>query len=220
MEGTAFFEIIKSDENKLKLFKEGLSDGRIQPFDQETISKLRRVYYSCLNGVLYLYGMPINDGTIGNKMEILSYIFQDEDFKIVHGHTDSSKQLVFPQYNKNKLDCNSWIEVSHGAKVWVYDTISMLKFEKDIFYKLENPDVFRIVPKAYIEAHPARSDEDDDYFYYPHDKWLLLDYIPNLEKIAQIHPYKEILLPEIARYKQEIDFDRVAIKYGSNGMRL
>lgn len=208
---TVFFKHLSKDKEKLEIFKNGLLSGAIEPFQPDVISRLRRVYYSFYSGILYLYGEDTTFRTIGSKMEILSWIFAREDYTIVHGHTDSTREICFLDYQKEHLDFNSWVEVTRGGKTFVYDTFSMLCFEKDIYYELEHPEITRKSPKEVIMRHPAKF--NDEHLRPDTAFWLFLGYIPNLMDNIDNHPYKDILLPEITRYKNLISYDEEVTRW-------
>lgn len=210
MEESIFYKHISKDANKLEILKKGLKQGTIQSFDVETLTKLRRIYYSFFSGIIYLYGEPTDFSTIGNKLEILSHIFKNEDYQIVHGDTNSTREIIFFEYGSQHLDYNSWMEVKRGNKIYVYDVFSMLRFEKEIYYQLENPQVNRIVPKKVIESHPSRIGDD---YSKPRDCWMLVGYIPKLETKLKNHPYKDLLLPELTRYKKQVNYDDILLEW-------
>lgn len=209
---TVFYHHISQDKEKIQIYKDAIKSGKINNFDQDTISKLRRMYYGFYSGLIYIYKDPTTFHNIGNKMHVLAYALSDKNYKIVHGYTDSTRDIPFFMYGVEHLDSNSWIEVEEGNKVWVYDLFSLLKIEKNVYEQLEHPTIKREIPKEAITSHPAY---DRDEFRYFHDGFIeiLLKEIPILEKNIENHPYKEILAPELVRYKQFINYDERLLKF-------
>lgn len=201
-----FYKELSKNKEKLQKFKNAIKKGKIMPFDVATLSKLRRIYYSCYSGIIYLYGEETNFETIGNKVEILSHVFAAEDYNIVHAETDSTRDIAFFKYQRKHLDFNSYYEIKRGTKTYIYDTFSMLMFEKEVYEELEHPKISRIVPKKLIQSNPLSS-EDREAYRKPHDLWLIRTLIVSLERSLENNPYQEILKKEIARYKEEIGYE-------------
>lgn len=208
MRETVFYKHISKNKEKKKLFDEAYKSGLIKEFDQTTITNLRKLYYSCLSGLLYVYGSDTTFSTIGNKLLLLSHALEHEDFELVHGETNSTREIMFFEYNQEHLDYSSWIEVKKGNKTWVYDPFSLLMFSKDVYYKLENPEVRRRIPRQELITHPSRQEDD---FFKLSDEWLLTEYIPMFEKKAETSPYKDILQTEITRLKTVSNYDNLKL---------
>lgn len=206
---TVFFHHLSQDKEKLELYKKAISEGKITNFDQTTLTRLRKLYYAFYSGLIYMYYEPTHFHNIGNKVELLTHVIEDKEYQIVHGNTDSTRNIPFFMYGVEHLDFNSWIEVEEGWKTWVYDLFSMLKMEKDIYYKLENPKINRVVPKSVIMKHPGRG----DYTEF-HDGFIeiLFAQMPIIEKDMQNHPFKEILSPELTRFKKDINYDDLLLR--------
>lgn len=209
---TLFLHNLSLYKDKLEIYKKALSERKITNFDQTTITRLRKLYYGLYTGLIYEYYYDTNDNTIGNKLELLTHTMEDKKFSIVHGYTDSTRNIKFNIYELTPLNNNSWIEVEEGHKVWVYDLFSMLKIEKEIYYKIEQPTIIRKIPKQVIMEHPAR--ENDDYKTYHNGfDFMLVDIIQQMEQNMQVHPFRNILWSEITRFKKEIDFDKLVLDY-------
>lgn len=215
MDNTIFYRNLKNNPEKLKIYEKAYKQGLIQPFDQELLTKLREIYFSCISGVLYLYCEPTSFETIANKMLILSHAFDNEDYELVHGPTDSTRDIHFFLYKAPHLDFNSWIEIKKGNRTWVYDTFSMLKIDKEVFYKLENPTIERRIKSEQIKAHPSRIEDD---FNHISDEWLLVSYIPRYEEECKNNPHKNIIKPEIARFKERVGYDDIVKQYKQETM--
>lgn len=205
---TIFYHNISQNPEKLAIYNKAISEGKISDFDQTTLTRLRKLYYGFYSGLIYMYYEQTNTNNIANKAELLTHVLEDKDYELVHGDTDSTRSIPFSTYGKEPLNFNSWFEVKEGQKVWVYDLFSMLRIEKSVYYKLENPNVEKIFSKDSIMSHPGR--ERDDYSEY-HDgmNFMLVEILPKMEKNLPNHPFKEILAPEITRFKKDIDYDNI-----------
>ena len=152
-------------------------------------------------------------------MELLTHALEDKKFQIVHGSVDSTRNIVFFMYGVKHLDYNYWIEVDEGTTTWVYDLFSMLKFEKSLYYELENPVVSEIIPRDVILNHPGR---DDNKFLTFHDGFieLLFKQMPIIEKNMENHPFKDILVPELTRFKANINYEDLKLRTSEENKRF
>lgn len=209
---TVFYHHLSQNKEKLKLFRESLINGKIGNFDQSLISRLRQMYFGYYSAILYLFCFPTTFDNIGNKVELLAHALEDKDFKIVHGFTDSTRDIPFFMYGVEHLDSDSWIEVREGHKTYVYDPFSLLKFEKDIFYQLEHPDVTGVVSKSTVQGHKMYRDSEfrtlTDGFNF-----MLTKSIPEMERSMPKHPFKDILIPEICRFKKLVNYEKIELDY-------
>lgn len=208
---TIFFHNLSQNQDKLQLYKKAVSEGKITNFDQTTLTRLRKLYYAFYSGLIYMYYEPTDFNNIGNKVELLTHVLEDKKFQIVHGDTDSTRDIKFFLYGTKHLDFNSWIEVEEGQKTWVYDLFSLLKIEKSVYYQLEHPSINKVIPGEAVLNHPGRDRENYTEF---HDGFIeiLFSQMPIMEKNMNRHPFKEILIPELMRFKNEINYDDLFLR--------
>lgn len=208
---TVFHHHLSQNQEKLELYNKAVQEGKITDFDQTVLTRLRKLYFGFYSGLMYMYIETTNNDNIGNKAELMTFVFEDKDYELIHGETDSIREIPFSRYGLKRLECNSWLEVREGQKVWVYDLFSMLKIEKNVYYQLEKPNIKRVVSKNAIMSHPGR--DNDDYQYY-HDgmNFMLIEILPKLEQILPTHPYGNILAPEITKFKKDINFENIILE--------
>ena len=209
---TVFHHHISQDQDKLKIYNEALETRKIRYFDETTRRRLSKLYYGMYSGLIYMYAFPTDFNSVGNKIELLTYALNDKDYTICHGQTDSTRDIPFFMYaNHQHLDSASWVEIEDGNTTWVYDPFSLLQIEKETYHKLEHPEITNKISANVIRNHPRR--EEDDYTYH-HDgfDYMLLDIFPRFEEYLPHHPYKDILGPELDRYKKDIDYDSISIR--------
>lgn len=193
-----FRKLVEDDPSLINCFKEAITNYGIQPFDATIMSKLRRVYYSSISGILYLLGETNESSTHGNKLELLAHVLEDEDYTIVHGKIRSDKDTT-----------TSWIEVRSNHKTWIYDVESMLKFEKKYFDQLEHPEDSMRISKESIVSHIAHSDNTFKFEYIP---MIIVWYISRYESNKD-NPHYDDLQAEIKRYKKEINYSKAVDEY-------
>ncbi len=216
---TVFHHYLTQDKEKLQIYNDALKNEKIINFDQATIAKLRKLFWAYYSGLLYMYYEPTTFNNIASKVELMTYALEDKDYKIVHGSTDSTRNIKFFLYGVERLDYNSWIEVEEGQKTWVYDFFSLLKIEKSVYEELEHPNIFKVVPKEAITNHPAYNSDEFRFF---HDDFIeiLLYQIPTMENNMSHHPFKEILASELVRYKRIIDYEERMLKIKVENQKL
>lgn len=190
--------LVNDNPALIKIFKEAVEDYGIQPFDATIISKLRRVYYSSISGILYLLGETNLSSTHGNKLELLAHVLEDKDYTIVHGNIRSDGDTT-----------TSWIEVRENHKIWVYEVETMLKFEKRYFELLESPEESLRISKEELESLVAHGDNSFKFEYIP---MIIVWYISRYEDNKD-NPHYEELQAEIKRYKKEINYSKAAKDY-------
>lgn len=190
--------LIDNNPSLIKCFKEAVEEYGIGPFDSTIMSRLRRVYYSSISGVLYLLGETNITSTHGNKLELLAHVLDDDDYVIVHGKIRSSGS-----------ETTSWIEINKNRKIWIYDVDMMLRFEKKYFELLESPVEERRITKEEIHSHIAHGDTSFNFEYIP---MIIVWYISRYENNKD-NPHYEELQAEIKRYKKEINYSKAASDY-------
>lgn len=209
---TVFYHHLSQNNEKLKIFKNALNDGKIMMFDQSLMSRLRKMYYGFYSAIIYIFGYPTSFENMGNKLELLVHALEDKDYKIVHGITDSVREIPFFMYGVKHLDCNSWIEVDEGDKIYVYDLFSLMKFDMDVYYRLENPSKTVEYSKSAI-INNEEYDRDNFKTYNDGFNFMLVKTIPMMVASLPKHPFRSILEPEISRFKKEIGYDDVELEY-------
>lgn len=205
---TIFHHHLAQDKEKLALYDEAVQKGLISNFDQVIITRLRKLYYGLYSGLIYMYYAPTDFDNIGDKAELLTHAIEDKDYTLVHGLTDSTKDIPFYLYDANHLDCNVWFEIREGQKVWVYDLFSMLKIEKSVYYALEHPQITKSIPKDILMDNQGRFREDYS-IYNDGFNFMLLKLLPEMEKNLEKHPFKELLESEITRFKKDVDYENI-----------
>ncbi len=206
---TIFYQHLKKYSDRLDLYNNGIKDGKIKEFDLELLSKLKNINYGGMPSNIYIYAFPTNFETIGNKVEILSWVYKN--YKIVHGFTNSTNEIAFNKYNSKHLDYNSWIEVNYGSNDYVIDLFSMLIIEKKLYYEIENPKIIKVVTSDQVNSHPAREDNEFSEAFVSPDSFIMV--IDTLDYLTKISPYKEYLEKEIAKFKSKIDFEQIKFDY-------
>lgn len=203
---TTFISYIKKKDDLYQKLMYGFKNNLVKSFDQEIISELRKCYYGVFSGLIYIFSTDTTFINIDNKAELLTWIFKDKNIKLVKGSTNSTRNILFYEYGQGHLDYNLWIEVEEGNKTWVYDLFSLLKMEKDFYYELEEPKIEKIYLKDVLDLN-----KDFSSFSNQYDN-ILYEMIDKLKESLEDSSYKELLIPEIIRYEDNISKEKVKSK--------
>lgn len=210
---TVFYHHLKQDKEKLAIFNQAVKDGKISDFDPFILTRLKKLFYAFFSGLIYMYNEPTNFHNIGDKADLMTFVFTDREYSLVKGYTDSIRAIPFFMYEGiEHLDIDIWFLVKEGHREWVYDLFSMLKIEKSIFDKLEHPEIIQVYSKNSIENHPGY-DKSSYQMYSSFFDFMMISFFEKMEKKMDKHPFKHILGPEVSRYKQYIDLEGIALEW-------
>ena len=134
------------------LFDKAFNEGKITEFDEEIYEKMDGTIVSCLPVSLYIkyskYLFP--EGTCYDRS--LYMFLALDDALLVRGN---NKDLEY-KYGKNHAG-HGWIEIGN----YVYDPSLMLRFEKDVYYRLYGcSDVHKIDKATYAAKNQKFIDDN------------------------------------------------------------
>lgn len=178
------------------LFKKGLEDGSIVPFDNSFYERLSHTYISCIPVSMHIkYLKPtIGPGKCYDRSLYMFFCF--DDALLVRG---DNKDLEL-RYGKDNAG-HGWIELGD----YVYDPTLLLRFRKDVYYNLYCPTN---VHKYSVEQYAKENKE----FYDDIKHTTLDDYKPGGKKrmdLCLMIP----LLKGIADNSNNEDFKRDVFYY-------
>lgn len=218
MAETVFMQELKKDKKRYQEFLRASKLYLVTEFDEEIKSRLRTIYWGgFFQALLYMYYMPTDFETIGNKVELLAKAFEGEEYNIIHASTRSVRTTHYYEHNQQHLDFNSYIEIKRGNNTWVYDLYSMLKFDKEVYESIEEPrshindleDISLLdISTSYKVEQVKKLVGEDDYSLH-----CIEIYVKLMEKIVEFvnenHPFREQILKEIELQKQLNNFDEL-----------
>lgn len=129
-----------------KILLDGLESGDIKPYDEQLISKLRRIYDGGLPASVILLSDYLTNGKCFDRAFLLSRAFfldeDTKDFKLVYAYVDSLK--LNPKYIEDNEDyaihCVLERTLKDDTKL-IYDTSVGFIFNKNTWEELENPSI-------------------------------------------------------------------------------
>ena len=199
-----------------ELFNYGVKHGLIGTYDQQLIENLRHIYYGGLPAsILLLYG-NLSNGHCYDRGPLVTLGFNDDDFQVIDADINSLR--LNPKYideyrtgNKSELVANHCFaeRILKDGTTLVYDTSLGLVFEKNLYYKLENPKITKINDKETTLKFLYYDFQKDSNI--ERDKYALPFILPIIEKhLVPTQPfYLELLKQEIAILKQEVGYNDI-----------
>lgn len=148
----------------------GFNNGNITFFDNELYKRMSTTYFSCLPVSIHIkYLKPKWDFSEGRCYDRSLYMFLAlEDSVLVRG---TNKELEI-RYGKEDSG-HGWVEIGD----YVYDPSLLLKFKKDVYYKIYCPtDIKRYTKEEYLE------DNFNQAFYNGIKNTSLKDFLPGGSK--------------------------------------
>lgn len=200
---------------KFELLRWGLKTGRIFPYDDELIKKLRTIYHGGIPASIILLSDGLSNGFCYDRALLMSRAFLDteDDVKLLYGDVDGLK--LNPRFiNDGPLYADHcFLEriTKDGVKL-IYDTSTGFVYDKKLYWLMEKPKIRKINEKEAIqrfirddeEVHPENL--EDDKYVAP----IILDNLkytygrPN-EMYAQLGI--ELLQREIDLFKEKIGYE-------------
>ena len=197
-----------------KLLLYGLKKGYVALYNDELIEKLRKVYYGGIPASIILLSNGMTNGHCYDRALLLSRAFLDdeEDVKLLYASIDSLKL-------NPKFICDDPLYADHciverttkdGRKL-IYDTSSGFIYDKDFYWKMENPVVRNENGKQFIKQFMKKEDE-----LYPEDierdKYIAPLILSTIE-MTYGSPTEMYSIDGIERLQREIEHYKELINY-------
>lgn len=196
--------------NRIKiLFKKGLLDEKITPFDEQFYERLSHTYISCLPVSMRIKYLNELSG-LGKCYDRSLYMFYAlDDAVLVRGNVIDLELL----YGKDEAG-HGWIEIGD----YVYDPSYRLKFEKDAYYKMFKPTgVHKYTREEYFSSDDSVrfydscvSNDINDFKVNGSRRYQLITFIPLLSATAELLK-NEQLTKDLDDWLSMIDYDEEKI---------
>ena len=194
----------------------GLKNGQISIYDDELIQKLRTIYYGGIPASILLLSNGMSNGYCYDRALLMARAFLDteDDIQLVYASVDSIKLNPLYINDENPLYADHCFleRITKEGKHLIYDTTAGLIYDKDLYWKIENPKVRKINKKSSIEEF-VRTEEE----LYPEDierdKYSSTLILPIIETTygRPLEMYSKIgnglLQREIEHYKNIINYE-------------
>lgn len=191
------------------LFNQGVADKKIIPFDDNFYEKMNHTYISCIPVSMHIkYLKPTAPpGKCYDRSLFMFFCF--ENAVLVRA---DSKDLEL-RYGK---DCagHGWIEIDN----YVYDPSLMMRFDKDLYYKIYMPtNISKSTKEEYCQIGDNKKFYDDvvqttisDYQINGSKRTDLITIIPLLSSIAKMSGNQDFIR-EFNEHLSLIQYDEYQI---------
>lgn len=182
-----------------------MSEDKVSPFDGEFNETLRNTYILGLPAYIRVYYID-DDINISNNLDKSEYMFLCfDDALLVRGRLKS----LTKKYGEGK-DIHMWVE----RNGYVYDPITLQRFDKEAYYSIFEPyDITKVKMDEYREDkkrdelyQEVRSATIDYYKKDGEFRLDLLDTMPLVEHLAADSTnisFKE----DVRRFREEVGYD-------------
>ena len=127
------------------LFRKGLFEGKIVPFDDKFYERMSHTYFGCIPVSMHIkYLKPLDSPGKCEERSLFMFFCFDDSLLVRANIKDL--ELRFGKEHAG----HGWIEIGD----YVYDPSLTLRFDKDLYYKIYNPsNVYKYTKKEYREAN-------------------------------------------------------------------
>lgn len=198
------------------LYSYGIRNGLIQLYDQELIDNLSNVCYGGVPLSIMLLDKRFCDRKCYERGPLISLGFGDDDFRVVDAKInglllrDSYAELHRRGMLSDLYGEHCFVERTRSdGSVWVYDTSVGLVFEKNLYYRMQNPDI-RVVNDRDTTLEYLKYEFLDDSDLN-RDKEVLPMILPDIE--SNLEPlqssYLGVLKDEISKLKCRVNYEMI-----------
>lgn len=188
------------------LFRKGINEKRIIPFDDEFYNKLTNTYIDGLPVSMHIkYFRPIiSPGKCFDRSLFMFFCF--DNAILVRGN---NKDLEL----RYGIECakHGWIEIDD----YVYDPSYMMRFDKELYYKIFMPtEINRINKEEYCSNEDRKKLYDyvknttiDDFKPYGNKRVELATIIPLVLSLSQLSD-NQTFIKDVKDYLSLIEYDK------------
>lgn len=180
----------------------GIQTGRVRAYDDSLLQKMRKVSYNGFPVSAVLLCPELCQGYCYQSVLLLAKALKDSKFRVVTADVDmlALNPVYLDKYRG--MDDVPWAnhcfleETTPEGIVWVYDTSMGLIFEKNLYYEIQNPQIFTI---------NEQEDFTEEYDFKEYAMPISLEILESMA-IASENLYTAALLSEIDYIKSTKSF--------------
>ncbi len=184
------------------------------PYPDELFDALRPFSLGGLPASIVLFDNELCNGKCYDRARLMSLAFADS--KVIYADINSLRVQDIENAE------HAFVETTEfgSGKTWVVDTSIGLIFEKDYYYKFEQPKINHIFTKEILMQDPMLHEIISSNF--ANDKYMLPLYLPCVEASIKNSRhlgtvmYKEKILSELERFKKAIKYDDISAEIESD----
>lgn len=198
----------KFEKKHTKMLVYGFKHKLVFPYPNELFDALRPYALGGLPASIVLFDNELCNGKCYDRARLMSLAFADA--KVVHADINSLRVQAGVENPEH-----AFVETKEfgGGRTWVVDTSIGLVFDKDYYYKFEEPKINHEFPKDFLMKDPMIHGIIASNF--ENDKYTLPIYLPNVENSIKHSRhlgtvmYKEKILSELELFKKAINYDGI-----------
>lgn len=204
------------DYRQAYIIKVGFKKGKIAPYDENLIKKLRNIYYAGIPASIILLSNYMSNGECYNRAWLMSRAFldEDEDVQIICASIDNIRvNPLYPDSDDPFKTAHCFVKrITKEGRHLIYDTSYGLVFDEKWYWLLEHPKVIGIYSKdiirEYIKSHEYLQFENSELEKYnPNSILPMIE--ANFEGPREIYAgtKAKVLQREIEHFKKIINYD-------------
>lgn len=183
-------------KNNILLY--GMRNGLIKRYDEELISKLRKIYYDGVPASIILLTMHLSNGYCYDRSLLLARAFldSDDDISLIYANVDSIR--LNPKNGNASAEHCVVERITPDGECLIYDTSQGLVFDEKLYWNIENPQVTGIVEKNAIIEYLL---ENDDNQFDNFNSKLIIPWIEEYYNLdGEIYSGEDSFLGEEIKY--------------------
>lgn len=202
-------------EKYKNLYNFGIKRCLIKKYDEELIKNLRHIYHGGIPLSILLLHNKFTNGFCYDRTPLVTLGFLEDDFRVINADVDGLRlnPKYIEEYRNGKISehfPNHCIveRILKSGKSYIYDVAIGMIFEKNLYWKLQNPKITQVYDKEIVLENLYYDLKDSDI---EEEKYALPFILPNIENgIDLAHPmYQDALKSEIKILKKEIGYDEI-----------
>ena len=133
------------------LFSKGIDEGKIVPFDDDFYEQMSHTYFNCIPISIHIRYLKPTDrpGKCYDRSLFMFFCFDDA---LLVRADNKDLELRFGKENAG----HGWIEIGN----YVYDPSLMMKFDKELYYKIYSPtEVHKVTKEDYKRDNGSYYDD-------------------------------------------------------------
>lgn len=196
------------DKERKDKIVDGMEKGLVHTYPDELFDALRPYSVAGFPAGIMLFNNVQCNGHCYDRAMIMQLAF--EDCKVVYADIESlrgNEKGLSPEH--------AFVETTEfgGNKTWVVDTSVGLIFEKDYYYKFEQPKVNAVFSKEECMNHPTvisilANDFEKDKYALPLTMPIIESAIKSNNHIGTVL-YRDKVLEELEKFKTAIGYDAI-----------
>lgn len=201
----------------------GFMFGLIHPYEEETLEKLKEIYYGPIPASMIIKAVNMANHHCYDRALLLCFAFTDDKYEMVDADIDeiTLHPAIVDEYRNSNDEhygnhCFIIREKQDGSR-WIYDTTDGLVYDEKLYFKIQSPKITKVNSKEEVINFIEYQDilENNRMGRIEEDKYLLPTMLPLYEMNVENYEdgiYTESLKQEIKEFKEKIGYDQICFE--------